>query len=234
MITDAAQDRFKDELELVEQLRQGQKQAFDILVNTFQKRLIKVAYGITLDPEESREIVQDVFTTVYQQIHSFRQDAMLYTWLRKITVNHCLNWKRKWKRRFRWHHDPITVENENILAGRDMHRYTPEILIQKKQFRDRFMHAVRHLPEKTRVVFVLYALEGLSYEEIAGFLHIRKGTVASRLYNARTQVAHALKQDGKAISGPSAIVTSINTDYTAVMILETPDTQHTIIWYSET
>lgn len=192
MNTEAHTGRIKDEQDLVEQLRQGRKQAFDLLVNTFQKRLLKVAYGITLDPEESQEIVQDVFTTVFRQIHSFRQDAALYTWLRKITVNHCLNWKRKWKRRFRWHHDPITVENDCILSREDAHMDTPENLMQKKQFRDRLMDAVKVLPEKTRAVFVLYALEGLSYEEIADFLQIRKGTVASRLYQARKQVTRAL------------------------------------------
>lgn len=192
MNTDARADRIRDEKDLVEQLRQGRKHAFDVLVARFQKPLLKVAYGITLDVEESREIVQDVFTTVFRQIHSFRQDALLYTWLRKITVNHCLNWKRKWKRRFRWHHDPITAENENTVSGKDTPLDTPETLIQKKQFRDRLMEAARHLPEKTRVVFVLYALEGLSYEEIADFLHIRKGTVASRLYHARKQVARVL------------------------------------------
>ncbi|MEE4365276.1 MAG: RNA polymerase sigma factor [Desulfotignum sp.] len=193
METDADTDRIRDEQDLVEQLKKGQKQAFETLVNMFQKRLLKVAYGITLDPEESREIVQDVFITVFQQIHSFRQDAMLYTWLRKITVNQCLNWKRKWKRRFRWHHDPITVENESIISREIMQKDTPEILMRKKQFRNRVMDAVKHLPEKTRVVFVLYALEGLSYEEIADFLHIRKGTVASRLYNARKQVTRSMK-----------------------------------------
>jgi RNA polymerase sigma-70 factor (ECF subfamily) len=69
---------------------------------------------------------------------------------------------------------------------------TPDPLVQKKQFQDRLMAAVNHLPEKTRTVFVLYALEGLSYEEIADFLQIRKGTVASRLYHARKQVADVL------------------------------------------
>jgi RNA polymerase sigma-70 factor, ECF subfamily len=190
--TDAHTDRIKDEQDLVEQLRQGRKQAFDVLVNRFQKRLLKVAYGITLDPEESQEIVQDVFTTVFRQIHSFRQDALLYTWLRKITVNQCLNWKRRWKRRFRWHHDPITMENDPVISGENTHMDTPETLMQKKQFRDRITEAVKMLPEKTRTVFVLYALEGLSYEEIADFLHIRKGTVASRLYQARKQVTRAL------------------------------------------
>lgn len=192
MNTDARADRIRDEKDLVEQLKQGRKHAFDVLVARFQKPLLKVAYGITLDAEESREIVQDVFTTVFRHIHSFRQDAMLYTWLRKITVNHCLNWKRKWKRRFRWYHDPITVENESIFSKENTQMDTPETLMQKKQFRNRLMDAVKGLPEKTRVVFVLYALEGLSYEEIADFLHIRKGTVASRLYHARKQVARVL------------------------------------------
>ncbi|MDT8377948.1 MAG: sigma-70 family RNA polymerase sigma factor [Desulfotignum sp.] len=181
-----------DEQNLVEQLRQGDKKAFTVLVNTFQKRLLKVAYGITLDPEESREIVQDVFIAVFRQIHSFRQEAILHTWLRKMTVNHCLNWKRRWKRRFRWHHDPITMENDPGLSQEDSPMDTPETLMQKKQFRDGLMDAVRQLPEKTRTVFVLYALEGLSYEEIADFLQIRRGTVASRLYHARKQVAQVL------------------------------------------
>jgi len=181
-----------DEQHLVEQLRQGDRKAFAVLVNTFQKRLLKVAYGITLDPEESREIVQEVFITVFRQIHSFRQDAALYTWLRKMTVNHCLNWKRRWNRRFRWNHDPITRENDPGFSPEDSPMETPETLMQKKQFQDGLMAAVKHLPEKTRTVFVLYALEGLSYEEIADFLQIRKGTVASRLYHARKQVAQAL------------------------------------------
>lgn len=181
-----------DEQHLVEQLRQGDRKAFAVLVNTFQKRLLKVAYGITLDTEESREIVQEVFITVFRQIHSFRQDAALYTWLRKMTVNHCLNWKRRWKRRFRWHHDPITRENDFGHSMEDAPMETPETLMQKKQFQDRLMAAVKHLPEKTRTVFVLYALEGLSYEEIADFLRIRRGTVASRLYHARKQVTQAL------------------------------------------
>jgi len=184
-----------DEQHLVEQLRQGDGKAFADLVNTFQKRLLKVACGITLDPEESREIVQEVFITVFRQIHTFRQEAALYTWLRKMTVNHCLNWKRRWKRRFRWHHDPITRENDPGLSREDAPMETPETLMQKKQFQDRLMAAVKHLPEKTRAVFVLYALEGLSYEEIADFLKIRKGTVASRLYHARKQMAQALNAE---------------------------------------
>jgi RNA polymerase sigma-70 factor (ECF subfamily) len=224
--TDARADRIRDEKDLVEQLRQGRKHAFDVLVARFQKPLLKVAYGITLDVEESREIVQDVFTTVFRQIHSFRQDVLLYTWLRKITVNHCLNWKRKWKRRFRWHHDPITAENENTVSGKDTPLDTPETLIQKKQFRDRLMEAVRDLPAKKPVTLWT---DRFFRRPVRPFL-----VAAASLAALFVIAVFALTNDGPAIAGPSAIVKSIDTDYTAVMIFETPETHHTIIWYSET
>ena len=94
-----------NEQDLVERLKKGQQWAFNVLVNQYQDRLLKIAYGITLDREDSLEIVQDVFVSVYKNIQSFRQDSSLATWLRKITINQCLNWKRKWKRRFKWNHE---------------------------------------------------------------------------------------------------------------------------------
>jgi len=104
-----------DEQDLVERLKKGQQWAFDVLVNRYQDRLLKIAYGITLNREDSLEIVQDVFISVFKNITTFRQDASLATWLRKITINQCLNWKRKWKRRFKWSHDSIESENDKNL-----------------------------------------------------------------------------------------------------------------------
>jgi len=93
-----------DEPDLVKRLKKGQPWAFNILVARYQSRLLKIAYGITLDREDSLEIVQDVFISAFKNIQTFRQEASLATWLRKITINQCLNWKRKWKRRFKWSH----------------------------------------------------------------------------------------------------------------------------------
>jgi RNA polymerase sigma-70 factor (ECF subfamily) len=181
-----------DEQDLIERLKKGQPWAFNQLVNRYQKRLLKIAYGITLDQEESLEIVQDVFVSVFKNIHTFRQEAKLATWLRKITINHCLNWKRKWKRRFKWHHDPIESETDYSLVNESRKRGNPEMLYREKQFEANLMKAVKQLPEKTRLVFVLNTFEGLSYEEIANTLDIKKGTVSSRLHNARNQLTKLL------------------------------------------
>lgn len=156
---------------------------------------MKIAYGITLDKEESLEVVQDVFISVFKNIHTFRQDASLATWLRKITINLCLNWKRKWKRRFKWHHDAITSEDDHDLFNENKKSRDPEMLYQTKQFEKNLMMAIKTLPEKIRLVFVLNALEGLSYEEIARTLDIKKGTVSSRLHLARKNLIGVLKEE---------------------------------------
>lgn len=190
--TESRHTRTDDEDRLVERLRKGQQWAFNQLVNQYQERLLKIAYGITLDQEEAREIVQDVFVSVFKNIATFRQDASLATWLRRITVNHALNWKRKWKRRFRWHHDPIDFKTETSINGTSMMKNDPETLVREKQFEENIMSAIKQLPEKLRVVFALNNLEGMTYEQIATTLQINIGTVRSRLHTARKKVLDSL------------------------------------------
>jgi RNA polymerase sigma-70 factor (ECF subfamily) len=187
-----------NEQDLVERLKKGQQWAFNVLVNQYQGRLLKIAYGITLDHEDSLEVVQDVFVSVFKNIQTFRQDASLATWLRKITINQCLNWKRKWKRRFKWSHDSLESENDKELLKENKNNYNPEILYREKLFEKNLKGVIKTLPEKIRIVFVLNALEGLSYEEIAKTLNIKKGTVSSRLHLARKKLIDSLEMsDGR-------------------------------------
>ncbi len=173
---------------LVERLKKGQDWAYKVLVTRYQDRLLKIAYGITLDMEESQEVVQDVFVSVFKHIHGFRGEAGLGPWLRKMTINACLNWKRKWKRRFKWHHTSLGPESEHLLHGAEKDNPTPESVLKEKEFENNLIKAIHKLPEKNRLVFVLKTMEGLSYEEIAHTLNIKKGTVNSRLFNARKQI----------------------------------------------
>ena len=183
------------EQDLVERLKKGQKQAFNQLVSSYQERLFKLAYGITLDREDSLEVVQDVFLSVYHHIQTFRQDSTLATWLRKITLHHCLNWKRKWKRRFKWHHQSLEQENDFEPAEENLN--DPELLFREKQLEGALMKEIQALPEKLRLVFVLNAIEGLSYDEIAEILNIKKGTVSSRLHLARKSLINSLELNEK-------------------------------------
>lgn len=179
---------YTDESEFISDLKKGKESAYRLLVRQFQERLIRLAYGITLDREESTEIVQEVFIKVFNNIHTFRGDSTLNTWLRKITINQALNWKRKWKRRFKWRHQ--SLEKEEIYDRVDQHEdsESPETFYINKELKKALEKELNALPEDARRVLVLKELEGLSYEEIASMLNIKKGTVSSRIFNARQKL----------------------------------------------
>jgi len=180
--------------ELILRLQRGDEWAFQLLVRRFRKKIFSVAYGITLDREESQDIVQEVFLQAYRSIVGFRGDSSLATWLHRITVNRCLNWKRRWARRFKWMHvstdstddDVPTVEIESPLPN-------PEDRVADAQTRRQIENALKMLPEQIRTVFVLRELEGLSYEEIADVTGIKLGTVRSRLFHARQRLKEILQ-----------------------------------------
>jgi RNA polymerase sigma-70 factor (ECF subfamily) len=178
---------------VVDRLKQGDEAAFRLLIRKYQSKLYSIAYGITLDREESLDIVQDVFLKVHQKIHTFRGESSLSTWLHRITVNMCLNWKRRWIRRFRWHHRPLDKEEGDYpeLGTSDG---LPDAMYEQKELRDILWKQLGELPEEARAVFVLKEMEGLSYDEIAGALKIKTGTVSSRLFYARRKLRKGLEK----------------------------------------
>lgn len=151
-----------------------------------------MAMGITLDREESQDIVQDVFLKVYRRIHSFEGKSSLYTWLRRITVNESLNWRRKWKRRFRWRHQSLETEDKGNRVQLEADEIGPEGLYRKKELEKLIHQGLNRLPEDARAVLILKEVEGLSYNEIARHLKIKKGTVSSRIFYAREKLREYL------------------------------------------
>ena len=182
----------RDEKELIIRLKNGEQEAYRALVRQYQSRLIHIATGITLDREESLDIVQDVFLKVYRRVHSFEGKSSLYTWLRRITVNESLNWRRKWKRRFRWQHQSLEDEDTGNSPELGTDETGPESLYKKKELEKIVREGLNRLPEDARAVLVLKELEGLSYGEIARHLKIKKGTVSSRLFYARERLKEYL------------------------------------------
>jgi RNA polymerase sigma-70 factor (ECF subfamily) len=184
----------EDEARLVALLKAGDETAFRLLIRKYQSKLYSIAYGITLDREESLDVVQDVFLKVYQKIHSFRGESSLSTWLHRITVNMCLNWKRRWMRRFKWHHQPLEREEGGAYSELGTTETLPGKLYEQKELKEILWEQLKDLPEEARAVFVLKEIEGLSYDEIAKTLRIKTGTVSSRLFYARKKLRKGLKK----------------------------------------
>jgi RNA polymerase sigma-70 factor (ECF subfamily) len=181
--------------ELIERLRKGQEEAYRVLVREYHSRLYGLACGITLDREESQDILQEVFLKVCSNIKGFKGKSTLFTWLRRITVNESLNWRRRAKRRFRWKHQPLETERIEGGPGLKSEESNPEDMYQKKELEKSLNNGLNLLSEEARTIFVLRELEGLSYDEIAAQMNLRKGTVSSRLFYARQKLKEFLERD---------------------------------------
>jgi RNA polymerase sigma-70 factor (ECF subfamily) len=181
--------------ELIERLKKRQEEAYRILVSEYHSRLYSLACGITLDREESQDILQDVFLKVYSNIKGFKGKSSLFTWLRRITVNESLNWRRRAKRRFRWKHQPLATGEAEDGPEPESEEPGPENMVQKKELEKSLNNGLNLLSEESRTIFVLRELEGLSYDEIAAQLNLRKGTVSSRLFYARQRLKEFLEKE---------------------------------------
>ena len=192
-VSKTIQNRIVHDEELVQRLQRGDEWAFQLLVRRFREKIFAIAFGITLDGEESQDIVQEVLLQVYRSIGNFRADASLATWLHRITVNRCLNWKRRWARRFKWLHVSTDRKDDHPPVEPESKLPSPETRMVDAQTRQQIDLALKHLPDQARTVFILRELEGLSYEEIADVTGVKLGTVRSRLFYARKRLKDYLQ-----------------------------------------
>jgi RNA polymerase sigma-70 factor (ECF subfamily) len=172
----------------------GRREAFDELVDRYQKRLLNFVYRTIGDRERAEDLVQEVFIRVHRHLHRFDQTKKFSTWIYTIASNLAKNELRNRSRsplvlfqtiKKNWEadHRPLQFEDQH-------HR--PDDLYRKRHLRELVEWAVTQLPEHHRVVFVLRELEGKTYEEIAEITSCNLGTVKSRLNRARNRFAHII------------------------------------------
>ena len=187
-----------EELELVRRAQEGDREAFKELVETYQRKVYGICIGMLKDPDDSMDVSQEVFIKVYRYLDKFNQDSSFYTWLYRITVNKCIDFIRKQKRKREVDYNDELLR-EGDVAGDDellpsrlgIH---PDKVYGRKELRAKMLEALNTLTEKHRTILVLREVEGLSYEEIADVLQVSKGTVMSRLYHARRYFQDAVKE----------------------------------------
>ena len=179
---------------LVERVRDGDKQAFDMLVAKYQRRLMRLLSRIVHDPAEAEDVVQETFIKAYRALRHFRGDSAFYTWLYRIGINTAKNHLATQGRRTLTSADADHEQAEGFNDGehlRDIN--TPESMLASKQIAQTVNAAMDALPLDLRTAIALREIEGLSYEEISDIMACPIGTVRSRIFRAREVIADKLK-----------------------------------------
>lgn len=175
--------------ELVRQFQSGYVQAFDLLVERYQARTLSLCFRFLQEPEDARDIAQEVFIKVYHHLGAFKPEAQFSTWLYRITVNACLNALRS-RRRRRWllpFSAPDARFTANIMNVADGNG-NPELTLEKSEQSQALQKALDALPEDQRTAIILHRYQGLSYKEIATVLQASVASVESRIHRGRKKL----------------------------------------------
>ncbi len=183
-----------DDSAVVAAFLEGEKRAFNELVERYQTRLLNFIYRTTGDRERAEDLVQETFIRIYRHLHRFDQSKKFSTWAYTIASNLAKNELRNRSRnplvlfqtiKKNWEADQRPLEWED-------NTYRPDDLFRKRHLRQMVQSAVEELPEHHREVFMLREMEGKTYEEIAEITGCNLGTVKSRLNRARNNFAQII------------------------------------------
>lgn len=179
--------------ELVSSARQGDRRAFEELVERHKQKAYHIAFDFTRDREDAKDLSQEAFLKAFTNLKNFDGRSSFYTWFYRILVNLCLDYKRRRKRAPADQFDE-TVESEMEPSHQPEIPRSPDQQVLARQISLRVGAALEELPAKQRTAFVLKNHQGLSIKEIAELMETAEGTVKVHLHRAVTALRQRLAE----------------------------------------
>lgn len=169
---------------------------FEQIVRDHQTMVFSTLVRLTGSREHVEDLAQEVFLRLYRALPGFRGEALLSTYLYRITVNVAQN---EWKRRRRIERSTVSISDE--VSGWEDRLEHPGLNAEQQLTEDEFKQAVEDqlhkLSQVERTVLVLYHQEERTYEQIAEVLRIPIGTVRTHLHRGRKKMREALANASK-------------------------------------
>ena len=173
-----------DEHDWIRKSLQGDPEAFESLVRRHQRMIYALAYRMTGSAAEAEDLTQETFIRAHGQLANFRADARFSSWLYRIAVNLCLNWRKRAVRRDQLHHEWRQQQEPAPAPDTSLTRQVQDALLK--------------LNAKQRAAIVLTTYDGLSHAEAARALGCSETTVSWRVFAARAKLKRLLR---RAIAG---------------------------------
>jgi RNA polymerase sigma-70 factor (ECF subfamily) len=180
--------------QLVARAQGGDKQAFNLLVEKYQRKLARLLSRFIRDPAEVEDVTQEAFIKAYRALPAFRGDSAFYTWLYRIGINTAKNYLMALGRRAPTSTEVEAEEAEGFDEGEQLRDInTPESALLTSEIAETVNRTIEQLPEELRTAIQMREIEGMSYEDIAKAMDCPIGTVRSRIFRAREAIAEQLR-----------------------------------------
>lgn len=175
-----------DEKELVRQLQTPATaaQAFEVLLNTYSQPVYWQVRKMVVNHDDANDLVQNVFLKAWNNLHNFRGDAKLSTWLFKIAVNESINFLNKERQRMQLSESADdsfllnNIESDSFFDGEALHKELQEAIVK--------------LPEKQRLVFNMRYFDEMKYDEMSEILGTSVGALKASYHHAVKKITEML------------------------------------------
>jgi RNA polymerase sigma factor (sigma-70 family) len=164
-----------EDLELLRGCLENDRRLQKQLYKKYFKNMYQVCLSYSGDRVEAKDILQEAFIKVFTNIENFNSKNSLEGWIRRIVTNTSIDYFRKRKRLVFLDEFPDEPDEEERGS------FTFGVLTN-----DIILHYIKQLPDGARIVFNLFAVEGLPHKEIAEKLNIKEGTSKSQYKRARS------------------------------------------------
>lgn len=173
----------QDISDIINGCKKGNRQAQEKLYRNYYRAVMNLCLRYTKNDDDALEVMNSGFYKVFKNIKKYNPaQASLYTWIRTIIINTCLDFLRAKESK-------IEFGQIDQAANADL---PPEVI--SKMSAEEILRLVRQLPPATQTVFNLYAMEGYKHNEIAKLMNISEGTSKWHLSEARTKLQHLINE----------------------------------------
>lgn len=182
--------------DLVSRAQRGESSAFDELVYRYDKKVLSIAYSFTRDTDDAKDIYQEVFLRVYRALPRFEFASEFSTWLHRIVMNVCLNYKKRAAGSVRTELESVPERelHESAAVRPGVGTPSPERLAEDGEIRRHVEAAMETLSPQERLVFALKQFEGYKFREIADMMDCAEGTVKRYLFSATAKMRRKLER----------------------------------------
>lgn len=188
-----------EDARLVGAAQEGDRDAFSRLFEKYRGSAYNIAYRFLGRRDDALDAVQEAFGKAFAALETFRGGASFKTWFYRIVTNCSLDLRRARAVRKA---GSLDHENSPEPPSRSHEGDPPDEVAERRELKERIDAALAAIPETNRAAFVLFAIEGVSYKDIAEILNISIGTVMSRIFYARQKLQKILTAEGQGPTPP--------------------------------
>jgi len=164
-----------DDLALVKAVLDGNIDSFNILIYKYEASIFRFILTMIKDPEETKDITQDVFITAYNKLYTYKGKSAFSSWLYQIARNKSLDYLRKNKQNLQ-----LSIENAWEVSSNDP---LPEQWLEYKETKAELQSFIKHLDDTTRQILMLKSLnDNLKFVDIGEILNISVSTAKTKYY----------------------------------------------------